>query len=514
MKTRTLAIVALLALTACGQNNKVTPERKAISFRAGVSQYVTKATDTAFENGDAISLFAGAPVNATNAKLTYDGSALVPGQTIYWGLEQTTATEFTAIYPYGSYSSASANLTVGLDQSDPSVFKASDFMKASVSAAPSDGAVVLPFKHAMSKLVVKITNNTDNVVEGVKLAGVYTTLTANGAADAATVQGCKVGDNFELIVAPQTSKPVLTVVTRAGDYVFDGSIEIAAGTKGTIEVTMEEQRPDPTPNPATFSFTISDWGAGDTFTFAPYEEGGEGGDDSGVVETTVAQLLANPKTDVTYRLSGTVSGFNAQYCSFDITDASGSIYVYSVTDETKAAYTEKLANGDTVTIEGQYSFYEAKSQHEIVDATITAWTKGAGSEGLSHPLTSGISWTLGENAYDATSTGEGQMQTAMVNGQQVDNLLKLASSRNPGTATLTIPAGCTKIGFYACGWAAADITVGSKQVSVKRNAGCTGNAPYTLEFTDADYYEVAVSAGSVAVSCPTRVLLIGVNAVN
>ena len=294
MKTKTLAIVALLALTACGQNNKVTPERKAISFRAGVSQYVTKATDTAFENGDQISLFAGSPVGASNVKLTVDGTALVPEQTVYWGLEQTSATDFTAIYPYGSYSSASANLTVGLDQSDPVVFKASDFMKASVSAAPSDGAVVLPFKHAMSKLVVKITNNTVYEVEGVRLSDVYTTLTANGAADAATVSAYKGSNGFELIVAPQTSKPVLTVVTRAGDYVFEGSIEIAAGTKGTIELTMED-RPDPTPDPATFTFTVSDWGEGETFTFTPYEEGGEGGgeggDDTGD-ETTVSVSFA------------------------------------------------------------------------------------------------------------------------------------------------------------------------------------------------------------------------------
>lgn len=111
------------------------------------------------------------------------------------------------------------------------------------------------------------------------------------------------------------------------------------------------------------------------------DDGEGGGDDTGVVETTVAQLLANPKTDVTYRLSGTVSGFNSKYCSFDITDASGSIYVYSVTTETKAEYSEKLANGDTVTIEGKYSYYAAKSQHEIVDAKITAWTKGGDDGG-------------------------------------------------------------------------------------------------------------------------------------
>ena len=34
-----------------------------------------------------------------------------------------------------------------------------------------------------------------------------------------------------------------------------------------------------------------------------------------------------------FKLTGTVSKFNAQYCSFDLTDASGTIYVYSVTNK-------------------------------------------------------------------------------------------------------------------------------------------------------------------------------------
>ena len=106
--------------------------------------------------------------------------------------------------------------------------------------------------------------------------------------------------------------------------------------------------------------------------------GGDGGD---VVEATVSQVISEQNENVTYRLSGTVSGFNSQYCSFDITDATGKIYVYSVDAATKAEYSGKLANGDTVTIEGKYSYYAAKSQHEIINAKITAWTKGSGDDG-------------------------------------------------------------------------------------------------------------------------------------
>lgn len=251
------------------------------------------------------------------------------------------------------------------------------------------------------------------------------------------------------------------------------------------------------------------------------DDGGEGGDDGGqggsddyqnAPAATVAEFLAAKDASKYYKLTGKVDNYGASNCRFDLVDATGTVYVYSVKNADE--WSSKLKKGGTVTLAGKYSYYEAGNQEEVVDAYILSYDASTetGSEGLSHPLTSGITWTLGANAYDNTGTGNNK-QTATVNGQSVDNLLKLSTSKAAGNATFTIPSGCTKIGFYACGWSAADLTVGSETVSFKKNAGCTGNAPYTLELSDADYYEVAVSGGTVDVSCPTRVLLIGINAV-
>ena len=55
-----------------------------------------------------------------------------------------------------------------------------------------------------------------------------------------------------------------------------------------------------------------------------------GAQGDGIITTTVADLIANPSTTETYRLSGTVSGYNSNYASFDLTDATGTIYVYSM----------------------------------------------------------------------------------------------------------------------------------------------------------------------------------------
>ncbi|MCQ2188030.1 MAG: fimbrillin family protein [Bacteroidales bacterium] len=281
MKIKNLAIIALLCATACNQNGKVNPEKESIKFKAGIAQYVTKATDTAFENNDAISLFAGEPVNATNVKLTYANGELTPAQTLYWGLDQKTATTFDAIYPYNAaYTSAKVDFTVKADQSAAADYKASDFFTATVSAAPSQGTVVLPFTHKMAKLVIKVTNETENEVTAVSMTGVCQTLKADGTADnAGTVKACANGSSWELIVAPQASSPKVVVTTAAGGYTFEGSIDMKSGKKGTIEVKIEKAQPQPDPEEAKFSCTVSDWEEGETFTFTPVTESGDDDDD-------------------------------------------------------------------------------------------------------------------------------------------------------------------------------------------------------------------------------------------
>ena len=112
-----------------------------------------------------------------------------------------------------------------------------------------------------------------------------------------------------------------------------------------------------------------------------------------------------------------------------------------------------------------------------------------------------IKWTLGQNAYDNTLTGDNK-QTAIVNGVSVSNLLKIGTSKKVGDATLHIPAGTSKIGFYCVAWTGKKATVkfsvnGTeiKTITPAANPGATGNAPYkALNVAPTDYYEVEVSA--------------------
>lgn len=100
----------------------------------------------------------------------------------------------------------------------------------------------------------------------------------------------------------------------------------------------------------------------------------------GVTTCTVEEMLANPVKGQIYRLTGVISRYanvssnGKDYVSFDLTDATGSIYVYSLSDAAKKEWRDKMENGGTVTLKGEYDYYEKNSQHEIVKAEIEEYT--------------------------------------------------------------------------------------------------------------------------------------------
>ena len=110
-------------------------------------------------------------------------------------------------------------------------------------------------------------------------------------------------------------------------------------------------------------------------------EDGEGGGDSGsggdVQTVTVAQFnAAAVSTDVWYQLTGTISNLNDgdQYGNFDITDETGSVYVYGLLSEKGGAKkkfqelvaAKGIANGKKITIIGNRGDYQGKI--EVVNA--------------------------------------------------------------------------------------------------------------------------------------------------
>lgn len=87
---------------------------------------------------------------------------------------------------------------------------------------------------------------------------------------------------------------------------------------------------------------------------------------------TVAEFIAAANKSTYYKLKGTVSKFNPTYCSFDLTDETGTIYVYSVAD--KSAWSA-VKDGGIVEIAGLYDYFATKSQHEVVKAQFLSFSE-------------------------------------------------------------------------------------------------------------------------------------------
>ena len=149
-------------------------------------------------------------------------------------------------------------------------------------------------------------------------------------------------------------------------------------------------------------------------------------------------------------------------------------------------------------------------------------TPPAGGDSVYEP---GITWTLGDKAYDKTSGTNAQ--TGTINGVQVKDMLKLGTGSLVGNATLNVPAGTAKLGFYCVAWkgkkASLKFSVNGTEISTvtpAANAGATGNPPYTITLADSDYYEVTMpSTAAASVKVETldnangRVIIIGLKAI-
>ncbi|MBR4817442.1 MAG: hypothetical protein IKZ72_02245 [Bacteroidales bacterium] len=248
----------------------------------------------------------------------------------------------------------------------------------------------------------------------------------------------------------------------------------------------------------------------------------EGTQTSDEVKTvTVAEFNAAEESDTqVYELVGTIGGtINATYGNFDLTDDSGTVYVYGLTatelgygaDNDKSYASLNLKAGDKIKIHGYRGSY--KDKIEVMYAWFIEKLESGDDPGGDDPdpgeasgdFASSITWTLGSSAYN---------QDATVNGEAV-SVLKLGTSSKAGDATLTIPEGVTKIGFYAVAWkglSTADIDFGGETVTVSGNEGATGNPVYTISVTDDDYYEIEVSEGDLAITSAKRVIIFGINA--
>ena len=212
-----------LLLTACENkenNEPVAPETDFSDVAVRIEPIITKATETNFENGDAIGLSISreAGVYATNEKLVYDGTAFVGN--LKWYAEGGDKATLAAYYPYAA--EVPTSFTVATDQSAAGALAASDFLSAvKADVLPSANAISMVFKHQLSRIVITVVNNSGAAIDAITLKGLNPkatiaadlTVTATEGTTPVDIKTAKVGENYIAIVPPQT-----VAIKAAVDY--------------------------------------------------------------------------------------------------------------------------------------------------------------------------------------------------------------------------------------------------------------------------------------------------------
>lgn len=309
MKLKNLLIATISAVSvfaACNKEPQETPSN-GLQIKLNASLYnFTKATDTAFEANDAISvnLYKGEDSYINNAMFTYNGSALTSETQYNWYPETDVVGTITAFYPYATLAEGATNhtFTINADQSTVANFKASDFMTARTTSSPTENSVILPFTHALAKIVVTIVNETTETVNAVMLTGVKGSVSYDlktGAisttGSAGTVSALNNNNTWEVIIAPQTASPELVITTASEkQYTFTLAEDVTfnSGKYSTAAVTITTETIS-----TSFTPNIQDWLEDNTleFTQNPEEnepetpgdaEGEENGNENGEGENT------------------------------------------------------------------------------------------------------------------------------------------------------------------------------------------------------------------------------------
>ena len=286
MKFRTLFTIAAAGIIAmaCGKEpaTQPTPEKLSIKLSASLYQF-TKATDTAFEDGDKISVNIFNPeCYLYNAQFTYTGGQLTSATPYEWYEDTEVEATVTAMYPASETMegfAATQSFMVYADQSTKVGYAASDLLLATAKAYPTAEAVNLPFKHALSKIVVNVDNQLKEEIADVWFTDVlgavsfstadHSDLTATGTAG--TIKAYKSGENtWQLIVAPQTASPKLALTTVSGKqytFVLSEEVTFTTGKVSTATVSVS-----PESIYTAFTPEISDWVADNDLNFSQNDE--------------------------------------------------------------------------------------------------------------------------------------------------------------------------------------------------------------------------------------------------
>ena len=264
MKKVILLAAAVAVLAGCQTEKIETP----VPGLVKIVPVMTKVTDVNFENGDkvGVTIMQGDVAYAKNQLLTYSDNVF--SGTLNWYAEALTPSTLTAYYPYAAEGAPSA-FKVAADQTTG--YGASDFIAGKKEGVtPSVNAVVVPFKHMLTKISLVVDNQSQAGISAVELRGSKTTadidlvnmtaaVSEGAAVEAIKAYAVTAGELYSAIVVPQTVAFELSVTTSTGKELTQKLVftELKQGLQYTINVKVM-----PSDIKVSISGNIENWGDG------------------------------------------------------------------------------------------------------------------------------------------------------------------------------------------------------------------------------------------------------------
>lgn len=183
----------------------------------------------------------------------------------------------------------------------------------------------------------------------------------------------------------------------------------------------------------------------------------DAGENAGDDTMTIAEFLELKDTETEYKLTGKITRVvNTTYGNFDITDATGTVYVYGLLTPTGASQQQwaaaGLREGDIITIKGKYSLYNGSPQiknavyvsHVVAQfIEATAVTVDANETTATIAVSANIAWTATCDAnwvtdYTKSGTNDGSITVTMKANESEEERVATFTLTGSGAEAVTV----------------------------------------------------------------------------
>lgn len=272
-KIFSILTVATLLMVGCENSDNIPVVEDGVMHIKVLHPSATRVTETVFESGDMIGIYAteysgdvASPLQisgnwANNVATTYNGADWTPAKKIFWSENKM---DVYGYYPYMTPTSIDEYIwSVQLDQSIPetadalSGYEASDLLWAKAEyVAQEDGDVQLQFNHICSKLVIKLVKGETFEGDFPDDTSLYLHSTVPTATidfekgtvskyiygDASPIKARRVSvDTFEVILIPQSIHsrlPFVEIEMNGISYMTYDLFSYLPGVQYSVSITL------------------------------------------------------------------------------------------------------------------------------------------------------------------------------------------------------------------------------------------------------------------------------------